>query len=103
MGRRLLIVAVIAAVSVLGVIYAWRIAFVDGAALLFNSGWGLVLLAPFAGMLAAGLTRRKDPVIEGDRVLRHDGPAILEHWTTGVGTCLLYTSRAHETRHDLVC
>ena len=89
MGRRLLIVAVIAAVSVLGVIYAWRIAFVDGAALLFNSGWGLVLLAPFAGMLAAGLTRRKDPVIEGDRVLRHDGPAILEHWTTGVGTAAL--------------
>jgi formate dehydrogenase subunit gamma len=89
MGRRLLIVAVIAAVSVLGVIYAWRIAFVDGAALLFNSGWGLVLLAPFAGVLAAGLTRRKDPIIEGDRVLRHDDPAILEHWTTGVGTAAL--------------
>jgi len=29
-------------------------------------------------VLAAGLTRRTDPVIEGDRVLRHDGPAMLE-------------------------
>jgi formate dehydrogenase subunit gamma len=89
MSRRLLIAAVVAVAFVLGVVYAWRIAFVDGAALLFNSGWGFVLLAPFAGVLAASLTRRKDPVIEGDRVLRHDGPAILEHWTHGVGTAAL--------------
>ena len=89
MGRRLLIGAVAAVIFVLGVFYAWRIAFVDGAALLFNSGWWLVLLAPFAGALAAGLTRRTDPVIEGDRVLRHDGAAILEHWTHGIGTAVL--------------
>jgi len=89
MGRRLLIGAGIAAAFVLGMVYAWRIAFVDGTELLFNSGWWLVLLAPFAGALAAGLTRRKDPVIEGDRVLRHDGAAILEHWTHGIGTAVL--------------
>jgi len=89
MSRRLLIGVVILAAFVLGVIYAWRIAFVDGTELLFNSGWWLVLLAPFAGVLAAGLTRRTDPVIEGDRVLRHDGPAMLEHWTHGVGTLVL--------------
>jgi len=89
MGRRLLIGAGIAAVFVLGMVYAWRIAFVDGTELLFDSGWWLVLLAPFAGALAAGLTRRKDPVIDGDRVLRHDGAAILEHWTHGIGTAVL--------------
>jgi len=89
MGRRLLIGAVAAVVFVLGVFYAWRVAYVDGAELLFNSGWWLVLLAPFVGALAAGLTRRTDPVIEGDRVLRHDGAAILEHWTHGIGTAVL--------------
>jgi formate dehydrogenase subunit gamma len=89
MGRRLLIGAVAAVIFVLGVFYAWRIAYADGAELLFNSGWWLVLLAPFVGALAAGLTRRTDPSIEGDRVLRHDGAAILEHWTHGIGTAVL--------------
>ena len=89
MGRRLLIAVIIVAAFFLGVIYAWRIAFIDGTELLFDSGWWLVLLAPLAGILAAGLTRRTDPVIEGDRVLRHDGPAMLEHWTHGVGTLVL--------------
>lgn len=92
MGRRLLIGAFVAAAFVLGVVYAWRAAFVDGAALLFNSGWWLVVLAPFVGVLAAGLTRRRDPVVEGDKVLRHDGPAILEHWTHGIGTAVLLVS-----------
>jgi len=78
MSRRLLIGVVILAAFVLGVIYAWRIAFVDGTELLFNSGWWLVLFAPFAGVLAAGLTRRTDPAIEGDKVLRDDGAAMLE-------------------------
>jgi formate dehydrogenase subunit gamma len=88
-SRRVLVGVVIAAAFVLGVVYAWRIAFVDGTALLFNSGWWLVLLAPFAGILAAGRTRRKDPVVEGERVLRHDDAAILEHWTHGIGTAVL--------------
>lgn len=92
MGRRLLIGVSVAVVFVLGLFYAWRVASVPGAELLFDSGWWLVLLAPFAGVLAAGLTRRKDPVIEGDRVLRHDDAAILEHWTHGVGTAVLLAS-----------
>ncbi len=89
MGRRLLIGAVVVAVFVLGSIYAWRIAFIDGTELLFDSGWWLIVLAPLAGVLAAGLTRRTEPAIEGDRVLRHDGPAMLEHWTHGIGTLVL--------------
>lgn len=60
--------------------------------LLFDSATWLVWLAPFAGMIAAGLTKRRDPVVEGDRVLRHDGAAILEHWTHGIGTAVLLAS-----------
>ena len=89
MSRRLLVGAVLVLAFVIGGVYAWRLAFIPGAKLLFNSAWPLVLLAPFAGILAAGLTRRRDPVIEGDRVLRHDDAAILEHWTHGVGTAAL--------------
>jgi formate dehydrogenase subunit gamma len=55
----------------------------------FDSATWLVWFAPFAGVLAAGLSRRRDPVIEGDRVLRHDGAARLEHWTHGIGTAFL--------------
>jgi formate dehydrogenase subunit gamma len=51
-----------------------------------------VWLAPFAGILAAGVTKRQDPRIEGDRVLRHDGAAIVEHWTHGVATAVLLVS-----------
>ena len=60
--------------------------------LLFDSATWLVWLAPFLGVLAAGLTRRRDPVVEGDRVLRHDKAAIVEHWTHGVGTAVLLVS-----------
>ena len=49
-------------------------------------------LAPFAGILAAGLTGRQDPRIEGDRVLRHDTAAIVEHWTHGLSTAVLLVS-----------
>ncbi|MHB1020638.1 MAG: cytochrome b/b6 domain-containing protein [Coriobacteriia bacterium] len=58
----------------------------------FDSATWLVWLAPFAGVLAAGLSRRRDPVIEGDRVLRHDGPARITHWTHGIGTMMLLIS-----------
>lgn len=57
--------------------------------LLFDSATLLVWLAPFVGVLAAGLTRRRESVIEGDRVLRHDGAAILEHWSHAVATVIL--------------
>ena len=60
--------------------------------LLFDSATWLVWLAPLAGVLAAGLTRRRDPVVEGDKVLRHDRAARLEHWTHGIGTAVLLVS-----------
>jgi formate dehydrogenase subunit gamma len=60
--------------------------------LLFDSATWLVWLAPFVGVLAAGLTKRRDPVVEGDRVLRHDGAARLEHWAHGIGTAVLLVS-----------
>jgi len=62
------------------------------ANLLFNSAAWLVWLAPFAGILLAGVTRRQDPRIEGDRVLRHDTAAIVEHWTHGLSTAVLLGS-----------
>lgn len=60
--------------------------------LLFDSATWIVWLAPFAGILAAGVTGRQDPRIEGDSVLRHDGAAIVEHWTTGISTAVLLAS-----------
>jgi formate dehydrogenase subunit gamma len=59
---------------------------------LFDSANWLVWLAPFAGILLAALSRRRDPRIEGERVLRHDAVAILEHWTHGIGTAVLLVS-----------
>ena len=49
-------------------------------------------LAPFAGILAAGVTKRQDPRVEGDRVLRHDGAAIVTHWTQGISAVVLLAS-----------
>lgn len=92
MSRRALVSVGVTLVFVLALAYAVRSASRAGAELLFDSGWWLVLLAPFAGILAAGLTRRQEPRVEGDRVLRHDGAAILEHWTHGVGTAFLLAS-----------
>jgi formate dehydrogenase subunit gamma len=60
--------------------------------LLFDSAVWLVWAAPFLGILAAGFTRRRDPHIAGERVLRHDDAAILEHWTHGLGTAVLLLS-----------
>jgi len=60
--------------------------------LLFDSATWLVWLAPFLGVFAAGFTRRNDPAIEGDRVLRHDTAAMVEHWTHGIGTAVLLAS-----------
>jgi formate dehydrogenase subunit gamma len=52
----------------------------------------LVVAMPFLGLLAAGLSRRTDPYIHGDRVLRHDGPARLAHWSCALGTVMLLVS-----------
>lgn len=57
--------------------------------LLFDSSNWVVWLAPFAGLLLAGITRRRESAIEGDRVLRHDGVAIFEHWSHAVATVVL--------------
>jgi len=73
----------------LGSLWAVQATRSEGGGLLFDSAWWLVFLAPFLGVLAAGLTRRRDPRIEGDKVLRHNGAARLEHWTHGLGTALL--------------
>lgn len=58
----------------------------------FDSATWMVLLAPFVGVLAAGLSRRRNPVVEGNRVLRHDVPARITHWTHGIGTLMLLVS-----------
>jgi formate dehydrogenase subunit gamma len=76
----------------LGIAYAVRAASAGESVLLFDSASWLVFAAPFVGILAAGFTRRSNPRIEGDRVLRHDDAAILEHWTHGIGTAVLLVS-----------
>ncbi|MHB9003058.1 MAG: cytochrome b/b6 domain-containing protein [Coriobacteriia bacterium] len=91
MQQRATIAVAIGLALVVGAAYAWGIAF-SGADLLFDSASWLIWFAPLAGVLAAGLTRRKDPAIEGDRVLRHDGAAMLAHWTHGLGTAALLVS-----------
>ena len=60
--------------------------------LLFDQFTWLVFAAPFLGLLVAGLSKRQDPVIRGKRVLRHDAPARVSHWTHAVGTALLLVS-----------
>jgi formate dehydrogenase subunit gamma len=90
--KRGLIGGALAAAVAIALALAIRAASVDGAALLFNSGGWVVWLAPFAGVFAASLTRRVDPRVEGDMVLRHDGAAILAHWTHGIGTAVLLVS-----------
>ena len=92
MSRRLLVGAVLALTFLLGALYGWRLAFREGSELLFDSAWWLVVLSPFVGVLASGLTRRQDPEVHGDQVLRHDGAAMLSHWTHGVGTAVLLVS-----------
>lgn len=92
MSRRALTSIAVTLAFVIGLAYAVRVASVAGSDLLFDSAWWLWALAPFAGIVAAGLTKRKEPRIEGDRVLRHDNAAILEHWTHGVGTAFLLAS-----------
>lgn len=88
MTRRQLVSAGISLTALLAITYAVRIAVVSGK-LLFDSAWWVVLVAPFVGMFAAAFTTRQEPAMEGNRVLRHDGAAILEHWTHGLGTAVL--------------
>lgn len=57
--------------------------------LLFDTTSWLVWAAPFAGVFAATFSKRHDPRVDGDRVLRHDLVAIIEHWTHGLSTAVL--------------
>lgn len=58
---------------------------------LFDQAPLLLALAPFAGLFLAAFVTRKDPVIVGDRVYRHDPPARISHWTHAIGVtvCLI--------------
>lgn len=58
----------------------------------FNAFWPLLIAMPFLGILAAAVSKRTDPVIRKGKVLRHDGPARLAHWTHAVGTVFLLIS-----------
>ena len=89
MKRRGLIVGVAVGAVAVALAFAVKAASADGAQLLFNSGAWAILLAPFVGVFAGALTKRVDPHVEGEKVLRHDGAAILEHWTHGLGTAAL--------------
>ena len=89
MRRRGLIVGVLVLAVAIALAFAVKAASADGSQLLFNSGGWAVLLAPFVGVFAAPMTRRVDPHVDGEKVLRHDGAAILQHWTHGLGTAVL--------------
>lgn len=66
----------------------------DVYTLLFDRFAWLVWLAPFAGLVVSGYTERRPSRIERGRVLRHDGAAIVEHWTHATGTLLLLATGA---------
>jgi formate dehydrogenase subunit gamma len=87
--RRALVAIALAVVAIISIIAAWRLAYASGTDLLFNSGWPLIFVALFAGFGAAAISKRHDPEIVGDKVLRHDSPAMLSHWTHAFGTVAL--------------
>lgn len=60
--------------------------------ILFDQSMWLIFAMPFAGLIAAALSKRQDPVIKGKRILRHDIPARVSHWTHALGTTLLLVS-----------
>ncbi|MCL2883585.1 MAG: cytochrome b/b6 domain-containing protein [Coriobacteriia bacterium] len=58
----------------------------------FNMYWPILFIMPFLGLLVAGLSKRIDPVVRGNRVLRHDGPARVAHWSHALGVVALIIS-----------
>jgi len=83
-GRTLFLFLILLIAGIVGAIVAANM-----GQLLFNTLWPVLILAPFLGLLVAGRTKRHETYIDGDRVLRHDGAARLEHWTHGLGTVAL--------------
>jgi formate dehydrogenase subunit gamma len=92
MNKKTLTGVLLAVLLIIGLVAGWLYAFQEGNELLFNRSWVGLLLAAFLGLLMAGFTRRQQPKIIGDKVLRHDNAAILEHWTHAVGTLVLIVS-----------
>lgn len=91
-ARRFAIALVFALALGVAIVFAWQRAYMPGNELLFNRLWGLAIAAPFAGAVVASLNRRRDPEVVGDKVLRHDVPARVEHWTHALGTVVLLVS-----------
>lgn len=60
--------------------------------LLFDQFTWLIFVVPFLGLLVAGLSKRQDPEIRGDRIYRHDVPARVSHWCHALGTLFLLIS-----------
>lgn len=58
----------------------------------FNQYAWILFIAPFAGLLTAALAKRTDPVIRGNKILRHDLPARVSHWSHAIGTVVLLIS-----------
>lgn len=58
----------------------------------FDQFTWLIFVTPFLGLLTAGLSKRQNPVIRGGRVLRHDAPARVSHWSHALGTTMLLVS-----------
>ena len=91
--RRRIVAAVVAFIALAtALIFAWQHTFIPDADLLFNKFWWVLILIPFLGLALAAVTKRQDPRVEGDKVLRHDDAAMLEHWTHGIGTVILLIS-----------
>lgn len=88
-GRTLFLFLILVIAGIVGAIVA-----TNTGQLLFNTLWPVLILAPFAGLLVAGRTKRHEVFIDGDRVLRHDGAARLEHWTHALGTTALIITGA---------
>ena len=60
--------------------------------LLFDHAPWLLFMVAFLAFFVGGRCRRTDPVIDGNKVWRHDKAAILSHWTHALGcTFLLIT------------
>ena len=62
-----------------------------------RSGWLVVARAVRGRARGRASRSARTRAIEGDRVLRHDGAAILAHWTHGLGTAVLLVTR-HRAR-----
>ena len=88
-GRTLFLFLALLIAGIVGAIVATNM-----GQLLFNTLWPVLILAPFLGLLVAGRTKRHEAYIDGDRVLRHDGAARLEHWTHGLSAFALIVTGA---------